>query len=106
MDSRFPVLSRAWQIHFSFLLEIPHRDIKSAIGDMNAKVGSAITGTSTYGIYGLGNRNQRGEFLIEFCETNNFILANTLFEQHPRRSTLGHHQTVQIEASFQQLGSK
>ena len=64
--------------------EIRHRDIKIVIGDMNAKVGSVITGTSTYGIYGLGNRNERGESLIEFCEANNLILANTLFEQHPR----------------------
>ena len=65
--------------------EIPHRDIKIVIGGMNAKVGSAITGTSTYGICGLDNRNERGESLIHFCETNNLILANTLFEQHPRR---------------------
>ena len=65
--------------------EVPHRDIKIVIGDMNVKVGSAITGTSTYGICRLDNRNERGEFLIDFCETNNLILANTLLEQHPRR---------------------
>ena len=65
--------------------EIPRRDLKSAVGDMNAKVGTAITGTSAYGIYGLSNRNERGESLIEFCDTNNLILANALFEQHPRR---------------------
>ena len=48
---------------------IPHRDIKVVVGDMNAKAGSAITGKSTYGIYGIGYRNERGESLIELCET-------------------------------------
>ena len=76
--------------------EIPHRSIKIVIVDMNAEVGSAITGTSTYSIYGLGNRNETGESLIEFCETNNLswqILYLSILDV----STLEHHQTVQIE---------
>ena len=64
---------------------IPSRDIKLVMGDLNAKVGSANTNTSTHGTCGLGARNERGNSLIDFCKTNNLAIANTLFDQHPRR---------------------
>ncbi|XP_065063517.1 craniofacial development protein 2-like [Rhopilema esculentum] len=64
---------------------IPSRDIKIVMGDMNAKVGTANTATSTYGTCGLGIRNERGESLIDFCGANELVIANTLFDQHPRR---------------------
>ena len=37
------------------------------------------------GEHGLGNRNERGERLIEFCSKYSLVLANTLFQHHPRR---------------------
>ena len=54
------------------------------IGDWNAKVGSQETPGVT-GKFGLGVRNEAGQRLIEFCEENALVIANTLFQQHKRR---------------------
>jgi len=37
------------------------------------------------GKFGLGIRNEAGERLIEFCQENALVVANTLFQQHKRR---------------------
>ena len=34
---------------------------------------------------GLGVRNEAGQRLIEFCQENALVIANTLFQQHKRR---------------------
>ena len=54
------------------------------IGDWNAKVGSQETPGVT-GKFGLGIWNEVGQRLIEFCQENALVLANTLFQQHKRR---------------------
>ena len=51
------------------------------IGDWNAKVGSQETPGVT-GKFGLGVRNETGQRLIEFCQENALVIANTLFQQH------------------------
>ena len=67
------------------LLELtPKKDILCIIGDWNAKVGSQETPEVT-GKFGLGVRNEAGQRLIEFCQENALIIANTLFQQHKRR---------------------
>ena len=35
-----------------------------------------------------------GQRLIEFCQENALVIANTLFQQHRDDSTHGHHQMV------------
>ena len=62
--------------------DIPSRDIKIVMGDLNAKVGTANTATPTHGTCGLGIRNERGETLIDFCKVNDLVIANTLIDQH------------------------
>ena len=52
--------------------------------DWNAKVGSKETPGVT-GKFGLGMQNEAGQRLIEFCQENALIIANTLFQQHKRR---------------------
>ena len=48
------------------------------------KVGSQeIPGVT--GKFGLGVRNEAGQRLIEFCQENALVVANTLFQQHKRR---------------------
>ena len=37
------------------------------------------------GKFGLGVRNEAGQRLIEFCQHNSLVIANTLFQQHKRR---------------------
>ena len=67
------------------LLELtPKTDVLFIIGDWNAKVGSQETPGVT-GKFGLGVKNEAGQRLIEFCQENALVIANTLFQQHKRR---------------------
>ena len=64
------------------LLELTSKkDVLFIIGDWNAKVGSQ----ETPGKFGLGMQNEAGQRLIEFCQENTLVIANTLFQQHKRR---------------------
>ena len=67
------------------LLELtPKKDVLFIIGDWNAKVGSEeIPGVT--GKFGLGVHNEAVLRLIEFCQENTRVIANTLFQQHKRR---------------------
>ena len=67
------------------LLELTHKkDVLFIIGDQNAKAGSQETPGVT-GKFGLGIQNEAGQGLIEFCQENALVIANTLFQQHKRR---------------------
>ena len=67
------------------LLELtPKKDVLCIIGDWNAKVGSQETPGIT-GKFSLGMRNEVGQRLIEFCQENALVIANTLFQQHKTR---------------------
>ena len=67
------------------LLELtPKKDVLFIKGDWNAKVGSQETPGVT-GKFGLGIQNEAGQRLIEFCQENALVIANTLFQQHKRR---------------------
>ena len=67
------------------LLELtPKKDVLFIIGDRNAKVGSQETSGVT-GKFGLGVQKEAGQKLIEFCQENALLIANTLFQQHRRR---------------------
>ena len=78
------------------LLELtPKKDVFFIIGDWNAKVGSEETRGVT-GKAGVVVQNKAGQRLIEFCQENTLVIANTLFQQHKRRlytwtSPDGHH---------------
>ena len=54
----------------------PKRDVIFIIGNWNAKIGSQeIPGVT--GIFGLGVQNEAGQRLIEFCQENTLVIANT-----------------------------
>ena len=54
------------------------------MGDMNAKVGSLAIG-NIVGKFGLGERNERGERMIQFCTENKLTICNTWFQHHVRK---------------------
>ena len=62
----------------------PKKDVLFIIGDLHAKIGSQKTPGVT-GKFGLGVQNEAGQRLVEFCQENALIIANTLFQQHKRR---------------------
>ena len=67
------------------LLELTHQnDVLFNIRDWNAKVGSqetpGVTGKFCHGV-----QNEVGQRLIEFCQENTLIIANTRLQQHKRR---------------------
>ena len=67
------------------LLELtPKKDVRFIIGDWNAKVGSQKT-PGVMGKFGFVVWNEAGQRLIEFCQENALVIANTLFQQHKRR---------------------
>ena len=69
----------------------PKKDVLFIIGDWNAKAGSQEIPKIT-GKFGLGIRNEARQRLIEFCQENAIVIANTLFPQHRENSAHGHHQ--------------
>ena len=67
------------------LLELtPKKDVLFIIGDWNAKVESQETPGVT-GKFGLGMQNESGQRLIEFCQENALVIANSLFQHQKRR---------------------
>ena len=67
------------------LLELTtKKDFLFIIEDWNAKVWSQETPGVT-GKFGLGVQNEAGQRLIEFCQENALIIANTLFQQYKGR---------------------
>ena len=65
-------------------LELTPKKVLFIIGNWNAKVGSQQTPGVT-GKFGLGVQNEAGQRLIEFCQENTLVIANTLFHLHKRR---------------------
>ena len=62
------------------LLELtPKKDVLFIIEDWNAKVGSQETPGVTSKFH-LGVQNEAGQRLIEFCQENTLVIANTLFQ--------------------------
>ena len=63
-----------------FLELTPKKDVLFIIGDWNVKVGSQeLTGLT--GKFDLGVQNEAGQGLIEFCQENALVIANTLFQE-------------------------
>ena len=54
------------------------------MGDFNASVGEG-TDDKVIGKYGLGERNDRGQMLVDFCKRKKLVVTNTWFQQEKRR---------------------
>ena len=74
----------------------PKKDVLSIIGDWNAKVGSQeIPGVT--GKFGLGEQNEAGQRVTEFCQKNALVIANVLLYDTRDDFTHEHHQMANIE---------
>ena len=61
------------------------KDILIISGDFNAKVGQKKNSEDgIIGINGLGERNERGETLVDFALANQLSIKNTMFQKHSR----------------------
>ena len=62
----------------------PQKHVLFIVKNCNPKVGNqkipGVTGKSDTGV-----QNEAGQRLIEFCQENALVIANTLFQQHKRR---------------------
>ena len=64
------------------LLELTHKkDVLFITGDWNVKVESQET-PDVMGKFGLRIQNEAGQRLIDLCEENALVIANTPFQQH------------------------
>lgn len=59
-------------------------EITMVMGDFNSKLGHGAEGEYVEA-FGLGNRNSRGDRLVQFCTKKYLFAANTFFKQHNRR---------------------
>ena len=66
------------------LEQTPNKDVLFIIGDWNAKVGSQETPGVT-GKFGLGVQSEARKRIIDFCQENTLVIANSLFQQHKKR---------------------
>ena len=89
-------LNSSTRTYKTFLELTTKKDVLFITGDWNTKVGSEETPGVT-GKFGLGVQNKAGQKLIEFCQENALVIANTLFQQHREDSTHGHHQMANSE---------
>lgn len=61
---------------------VAKKDLIILMGDFNAKVGCQYQDSSgVVGKFGYGQRNDRGDRLIDFCGLNDLIITNTQFKQ-------------------------
>ena len=55
-------------------------DTLLVMGDLNAKVGEDNKGyENIIGSHGVGERNDNGERLVDFCRLNNLMVTGTIF---------------------------
>ena len=95
-NSEEPEVERFYEDLQDLLELTPKKNVLFIIGDWNKKVGSQESPGVT-GKFGLGIRNEVVQRLIEFCQENALVIANTLFQQHKRRLYTWTSQVVNTE---------
>ncbi|KAI5706767.1 hypothetical protein M8J75_011119 [Diaphorina citri] len=58
---------------------------KLVMGDFNAKIGKHKDGDAVVGKFGVGERNDRGQRLIQFSEETRLKIMNTFFKKQTQR---------------------
>ncbi|KAK4873205.1 hypothetical protein RN001_015234 [Aquatica leii] len=68
----------------TLLKQVKKHELCIVMGDMNAKIGKGRF-EDVVGEYGLGERNDRGDRLLQFPQENELVITNTLFKLPERR---------------------
>ena len=59
---------------------IPSSNMTILLGDMNAKVGSRLSGDNdVVGTHGIGFRNDNGTRFVDLCQRNGLVIGGTIF---------------------------
>uniref|UniRef100_A0A914W7K9 Reverse transcriptase domain-containing protein n=1 Tax=Plectus sambesii TaxID=2011161 RepID=A0A914W7K9_9BILA len=69
----------------SALLSVEQATRTIVMGDFNAKIGQQQDNEQTVGSHGLGDRNERGQKLVDFCEDHGLYVLNTFYQKKPQR---------------------
>ena len=66
-----------------------NHDVNIVMGEMNAKVGNGRH-EDIVGQYGLGEKNTRGQKLIDWCTQHQQVITNTWFRHYGIQDDYGH----------------
>ena len=76
------VVKEAFYRDLHNLLQVDSKDKALILGDFNARVGRDFElWKGVLGRHGIGNRNNYGRLLLEFCSEHQLVITNTLFQQ-------------------------
>lgn len=64
--------------------KLKKHEVTIIMGDLNVKVGKGQD-EDTVGRFGLGDRNERGDRLVQYCQEKEMIIRNTFYDLPPRR---------------------
>ncbi|VDO25240.1 unnamed protein product, partial [Heligmosomoides polygyrus] len=70
-----------WSLLDEKTAEVPSKDVIVVAGGLNGHVGAARDGYSCHGGFGYESRNADGERILEYAESHNLTILNTVFRK-------------------------
>ncbi|VDO99439.1 unnamed protein product [Heligmosomoides polygyrus] len=70
-----------WNLLDEMTAEVPTKDVIIVAGDLNGHVGATKDGYSCHGGFGHGSRNADGGRILEYAESHNLTIVNTVFRK-------------------------
>ncbi|VDP19224.1 unnamed protein product [Heligmosomoides polygyrus] len=70
-----------WSLLDEKTADVPSKDVIIVAGDLNGHVGATKDGYSCHGGFGYGSRNAVGERILDYAESHNLTIVNTVFRK-------------------------